>query len=91
MIEMQCVITGKVQNVAFRAYAQDSADELGITGWVKNLPDGSVLLCAQGMPDTLKDYVEYLHEGSLRAEVEGVSVEWGSPKTVFTEFSIKHD
>ena len=91
MIEMQCVITGKVQGVAYRAYAQDSADELGVTGWVKNAPDGSVLVCAQGAPDLLKEYVEYLHEGSLSAKVEGVAIEWGTPEVVFTEFSIKHD
>lgn len=90
MVEMNCVITGKVQNVAYRAYAQDSADVLGICGWVKNDSDGSVLLCAQGEPDVLKAYVEYLHEGSLRAEVQGVSVEWGTPKVVMTDFSIMH-
>lgn len=90
MIEMNCVITGKVQNVAYRAYVQDSADELGVLGWVKNLTDGSVLVCAQGEPDLLKEFVEYLHEGSLMAKVEGVSIEWGNPKIVFTDFSIKH-
>jgi len=90
MMEMQCVITGRVQGVAYRAYAQDSADLLGITGWVKNAPDGSVLLCAQGDIDLLKQFVEYLHEGSLRAEVEGVSVEWGTVRVTFTDFSIKH-
>lgn len=90
MMEMRCVITGKVQDVAYRAYAQDAADSLGITGWVKHGPDGSVLVCAQGAPDTLKEYVEYLHEGSLRAVVEGVAIEWGTPATRFTDFSILH-
>ncbi len=90
MMEMNCVITGNVQGVAYRAYAQDSADTLGLCGWVKNAADGSVLVCAQGTPDMLKEYVEYLHEGSLRAEVASVSVEWQSPKKVFTEFSIIH-
>lgn len=89
-MEMQCVITGKVQNVAYRAYAQDSADELGISGWVQNCADGTVLLCAQGELDVLKVYVEYLHEGSLRAEVHGVSVEWGTIKRPLLEFSILH-
>ncbi len=90
MMEMQCVITGKVQNVAYRAYAQDAADELGVCGWVKNASDGTVLVCAQADPATLKEYVEYLHEGSLSAEVEAVSVEWGTPKTQFTDFAIYH-
>lgn len=90
MMEMQCVVTGKVQGVSYRAYAQDSADSLGLCGWVKNGTDGSVLVCAQGEPDLLKEYVEYLHEGSLRAEVHAVSVEWQTAKKIFTEFSIMH-
>lgn len=91
MLEMNCVITGKVQGVAYRAYAQDSADELGVVGWIKNIGDGSVLVCAQGDQDVLKQFVEYLHEGSLLAVVDGVDVTWGTPKEVFADFSIKHD
>lgn len=90
MIEMQCVVKGRVQGVAYRVYAQDAADELGITGWVQNISDGTVLVCAQGAPALLKEYVEYLHEGSLRAEVEAVSVEWGSVAKQFDDFSILH-
>lgn len=88
MTEIQCIITGKVQNVRYRDYVQTSATELGITGWVKNMPDGTVAVCAQGLPDTLKEFVEYLHEGSLQAKVEGVSVEWKTAKKLFDEFSI---
>jgi acylphosphatase len=90
MIEMQCVVTGKVQGVAYCAYVQDAADELELTGWVQNASDGTVLVCAQGQPTVLKEFVEYLHEGSLMAEVEAVSVEWGSVQQAFDDFSIKH-
>lgn len=91
MIELQGVVTGRVQGVAYRAYVQDAADELGLVGWVKNLSDGTVLVCAQGDPSTLKEFVEYLHEGSLRAEVEAVSIEWASIRKPLAEFSILHD
>ncbi len=87
---MQCVVTGKVQGVAYRTYVQDSADALGLTGWVRHGKQGEVLVCAQGEIDTLKSFVEYLHEGSLKAVVEGVDVTWGSPREVFTDFSIHH-
>lgn len=90
MIEMQCVVTGKVQGVAYRAYVQDAADELQLAGWVKNLSDGTVIVCAQGQQSVLKEFVEYLHEGSLKAEVEAVSVEWGSIQQPLDDFSIKH-
>lgn len=90
MVEIKCLITGKVQGVAYRAYVQDSATELELTGYVRNNQDGTVTVCAQGTPDILKSFVEYLHEGSLLAEVEGVAVEWGSPRTTYTEFSVLH-
>ena len=90
MIEIYCICTGKVQGVAYRDYAQTSAGELKLAGWVENLPDGTVAVCAQGFPDTLKDFVEYLNEGSLTAQVTGVSVEWRTAREVFDDFSIIH-
>mgnify|MGYP001793378155 CR=1 FL=1 len=77
---MEAVVTGSVQGVRFRVYAQDAATKLGITGWVRNEPDGSVLVIAQGTQDILKEFVEYLHEGSLHARVESVSVDWQTIK-----------
>lgn len=88
MTEIHCIITGHVQNVRYRDYVQVSATELSITGWVKNLPDGTVEVVAQGFPDVLKDFVEYLHEGSLQAKVEAVSVEWRTAKKIQDDFSI---
>lgn len=91
MVEIQCVISGKVQGVRYRDYVQVSATELEVVGYVKNLSDGTVLVCAQGLPDTLRTFIEYLHEGSLSARVDAVSVDWLSPKTTFTDFSILHN
>jgi acylphosphatase len=87
---MRCIILGKVQGVQYRVYAQDSAVELDLVGYVQNLPDGTVEVLAQGMPDTLKEFVEYLYEGSLSSEVESLSVDWQSAKKTFTEFSVLH-
>jgi acylphosphatase len=87
---MRCVITGKVQGVQYRVYAQDSAVELDLVGYVKNLSNGTVEVLAQGMPDTLKEFVEYLNEGSLSSAVESVSVDWQTAEKTFTEFSVLH-
>jgi acylphosphatase len=57
---------------------------------VRNLSNGTVEVLAQGMPDTLKEFVEYLYEGSLSAEVESLSVDWQSARKTFTEFSVLH-
>ena len=89
MTEIYCIVTGKVQNVRYRDYVQVSATSLGITGYVQNLPDGTVAVCAQGLPDALKEFVEFLYEGSLQANVEGVSVDWRTTKKVGDDFSIK--
>jgi len=90
MVEMKCTIYGKVQGVQYRVYAQDSAVELNLVGYVKNNSDGSVEVLAQGLPDVLKEFVEYLYEGSLLAKVESVSVEWQTARKTFTEFSVLH-
>jgi len=87
---MKCTIYGKVQGVQYRVYAQDSAVELNLVGYVKNNSDGSVEVLAQGLPDVLKEFVEYLYEGSLLAKVESVSVEWQTARKTFTEFSVLH-
>jgi acylphosphatase len=90
MVEIHCVVTGKVQGVAYRPYVQEAATELQIIGYIKNQSDGSVEVVAQGEPDTLRSFIEYLHEGSLMSAVEGVAVEWRSVGTTFDEFSVLH-
>jgi acylphosphatase len=90
MTEIHCVVSGKVQGVCYRVYVQDAATELELTGLVRNLPDGTVEVVAQGEPDTLKEFVEYLHEGSSLAKVESVAVDWRSSKVTHEEFSVLH-
>ncbi len=82
------MITGKVQGVGFRDYAQNAAAELHLTGYIKNHPDGSVFVLAQGEPESLRLYVEHLHEGSILARVDGVAVEWRTSSTTLDDFSI---
>lgn len=90
MIEMYAVVTGKVQGVRYRTFVQESATELGLVGQVRNLSNGTVEVVAQGLPDTLKEFVEYLNEGSLLAKVDTVSVDWRSVSATYTEFSLLH-
>jgi acylphosphatase len=90
MIELHATVTGKVQGVRFRTYVQETATNLALVGFVKNQSDGSVTVVAHGMPDTLKEFVEYLHEGSLLSQVEGVAVEWRSVGVTYNDFSLLH-
>lgn len=88
MTELYATITGRVQGVSYRDYVQVSAGKLKLTGFVRNNRDGSVAVVAQGMPDELKLFVEYLHEGSLLSKVEGVGVEWRTATVSYDDFSI---
>lgn len=90
MIEMSALVEGKVQGVAYRTYVQEAATNFALTGYVKNLSDGKVEVVAQGLPDTLKEFVEYLNEGSLLSKVGSVSIDWRSATKIYNEFSIIH-
>ena len=59
--ELHLVFHGNVQGVGFRATARRKAQELGLTGIVRNLADGSVELIAQGKEEELKSLVQFLH------------------------------
>ncbi|MER2998705.1 acylphosphatase [Pontibacter populi] len=68
-------VHGKVQGVFFRASTQEKAQELGLTGFVQNEPDGTVYLEAEGNPETVKELEAWAHRGPERARVEKVEVQ----------------
>jgi len=75
MERWHAVVTGRVQGVWFRAHTRDKAVALGLTGWVRNLPDGSVETEFQGAPERTLAMQEWLWTGSPLAAVTGVDVE----------------
>lgn len=90
MVEVQCTIRGKVQNVGFRDFVQTQAANCELTGWVKNNEDGTVSVRAQGMPEHLKRFIEELHEGSVLSQVTDVAVQWQAVGELFSDFSVIH-
>lgn len=68
------VVTGRVQGVFYRKSAKEKALSLGLTGEVKNQPDGSVAIIASGVPETLEQFVDWCKQGPPRAIVDRVSV-----------------
>lgn len=81
-------VSGKVQGVYYRQSAKDKAQELGITGSVKNLPDGNVFLVATGTPEKLSELVDWCKKGPSRARVSDVRVEEKEPQP-FSAFTIQ--
>lgn len=72
MRRIRATVSGRVQGVFFRDMTQQTARELGLTGWVRNERDGSVVVEAQGDDEGLERLERWLHEGPSRAEVAGV-------------------
>ncbi|MFC7361248.1 acylphosphatase [Nocardioides astragali] len=74
MKAIQARVTGRVQGVSFRWYAQEQARSLGVSGWVRNEPDGSVLLHAEGDDQAVDSLVEWCRQGPSLAKVSNVAV-----------------
>ncbi len=62
MLAVQITVTGRVQGVGFRWWAQNTARALGLAGEVRNLPDGDVEISAQGEPDAVRRFLRFAIE-----------------------------
>jgi acylphosphatase len=67
-------VTGRVQGVSYRAAAQQEAERLGVTGWVRNEPDGSVAVHAEGEPAAVDTLVAWCRRGPAGSRVRDVAV-----------------
>jgi acylphosphatase len=73
-------ISGRVQGVFYRASARAEAERLGLSGFVRNEPDGSVYAEAEGEREALDRFVDWCRRGPPQARVERVEVEKGTVK-----------
>ena len=90
MKAITAIIHGRVQGVWFRGSTQQKANELGITGWVKNTLEGNVELEAHGEKVQLEVFIAWLFKGPKYSKVKHVDVEWIGSNTQFSSFNIKH-
>jgi acylphosphatase len=67
-------VTGRVQGVGFRYFARSEAFHLGIKGLVRNMPDGSVYIEAEGESDSIDKFIAWCKEGPPHAHIENVSI-----------------
>ena len=70
------VVHGHVQGVFYRASTQKTAEGLGLSGWVKNRPDGSVEIHAEGSREKLEELVAWCRIGPAQAEVSTLGLCW---------------
>jgi acylphosphatase len=84
------MISGRVQGVGFRYFAQATAARENIHGWVRNLPDGRVEVTAEGGADGMRRFEQALRQGPRGARVERLEIEHTVPGGRDGGFSI-HD
>ncbi|MCK4336200.1 MAG: acylphosphatase [Candidatus Aenigmarchaeota archaeon] len=83
------LISGEVQGVFFRANTRRAANELGVKGWVRNLPNGMVEVVAEGRKPTLDRLIEYCRKGPDGAGVENIEIKWEEFKNEFRGFDVR--
>jgi acylphosphatase len=88
--QLHAIVHGHVQGVSFRYYTRMKAYDLDLTGWVRNVPDGSVEVMAVGPREALDEFEEWLHHGPPGARVTKVIVNWIDVPQSFTAFEIRY-
>jgi acylphosphatase len=83
------VVSGRVQGVGFRYFAQTTAFRNGLHGWVRNTPDGCVEAVAEGEADAVERFEQALRHGPPHARVERVEIEHTVPAGMDTGFDVK--
>lgn len=86
--QVHAIVHGKVQGVSFRYHTAETANRLGVVGWVRNLPSRTVEVVAEGTRIALDEFIAFLHTGPTYAHVERVEIMWGTPSYKFETFSI---
>jgi acylphosphatase len=86
---LTAIVTGMVQGVNFRWFTQRRASELGLVGYVRNRPDSSVELVAEGPRESLDRLLDAVRAGPAMAAVENVNVVWDTGTGEFRRFEIR--
>lgn len=84
------LVSGRVQGVSFRAYTMREATSPGLKGWVRNLPDGTVEILAEGPFQKLEQLILWAHRGPSLARVDHVQANYQEPTGEFAGFSVRY-
>jgi acylphosphatase len=83
-------VYGEVQGVGFRSWTARRAQRAGLSGYVRNEPDGSVLIVVEGEEESIARLIEECRKGPPLARVERVDVEWQEYRGEFQDFEIRY-
>ena len=87
-MRLYAVFAGTVQGVGFRYFVRDIAKKMGVKGYVRNLPDGTVEVVAEADEKTLKEFFKAIEKGPPLAEVTDVRYQFEDKDGGFTDFEI---
>jgi acylphosphatase len=90
LISVKVVVYGYVQGVFFRAFVSHWADELGLSGYVRNLPSGAVEVLAEGEKKQLEKLISQLKVGPPSAKVEKLVTNWSGYSGSYSGFSVRY-
>lgn len=86
---LHAFVEGTVQGVGFRAFVLQNAEDMDLTGWVRNTSLGEVEVVAEGERGVLENFRSYLQRGPGSAFVTELRQEWSAPSGEFTEFRVR--
>lgn len=89
VVSLRATVRGRVQGIGFRDFVYTRARFLGLTGYVRNLPDSrSLEVVAEGLGSDLEQLLEYLRRGPRMSRVDTVGVEWGEATGAYDHFGM---
>jgi len=86
--ELHAIVVGRVQGVGYRYFVLDQAASLGLSGWTRNLPNGTVEVLAQGGADALNHLLAALHRGPSGGRVDRVDSQLRGSTETYSGFRI---
>ncbi len=89
MRAVSAIVSGRVQGVGFRYATERMADQLGVVGWVRNRPDGSVEVWAQGTEGRITQLLAFLQRGPTYAVVASVETKDADPDPALSGFDVR--
>jgi len=89
MVRAHLLITGIVQGVGYRWSCRRAAQGIGVTGWVRNLPDGRVEAVAQGTREQVEQLIKWCYRGPEEARVSDIAVAYEDAAETFQDFGIR--
>lgn len=85
------IISGRVQGVFYRMETKMAAERIGVTGWVRNKPDGTVEAVAEGDKKAIEALIDWCHQGPPASRVENIDVRWLAYQAAFDKFDVTYD